>query len=358
MKPTFFFLIISIGLSNIGWAQTSENQITTYLENVVNEYNIPSISAGILADGKIIWSGAAGFSNRELQVEASTETLYRIGSISKVLTAALVLKLVELDKLDLQDPIQKYLPDYPIDKKGQIKVFHLLSHTSGIDHYKGKETRSFMHYDNLRDASRLFETRKLKFEPGTKYRYTSYGYTLLGAVIEAATGKSYAVNLKELILEKAGMYNTHVEDHNRIKLNQAKLYKKKENEIISDVDNDLSNIYPAGGLVSTATDLLLFFEAWRNGELISFENVQKMVDAIEFNGQILDENAGLGWNIWKHNKHGWVCHRIGGQSGTSALLISYREKNVTVALLSNQAVLDPIWEIANTLIGFGLDRKE
>ena len=115
------------------------------------------------------------------------------------------------------------------------------------------------------------------------------------------------------------MNNTHIEDRNEMKLNQAKLYKKKGNDIILDVDNDLSNIYPAGGLISTATDLLLFFDAWKNGKLISFENVQKMVDAIEFNGQILDENAGLGWNIWKHNKHGWVCHRIGGQSGTSAL---------------------------------------
>ncbi|NNJ81331.1 MAG: beta-lactamase family protein [Flavobacteriaceae bacterium] len=357
MKYKLILLTISICLSNISWAQSSENEITAYLEKVINEYNIPSISAGILVDGKIIWSGAVGFSNKEKQVEASTETLYRIGSISKVLTTALVLKLVELDELDLQSPIQEYLPDYPIDKKGPIKVIHLLSHTSGIDHYKGKESRSFTHYDNLRDASRLFETRKLKFQPGTKYRYTSYGFTLLGAVIEAATGKSYATNLKELILDKGGMNNTHIEDRFEMKLNQAKLYKKKGNDIILDVDNDLSNIYPAGGLISTATDLLVFFEAWRSGKLITNKNIQKMVDAIESDGQILDENAGLGWNIWKHNKHGWVCHRIGGQSGTSALLISYREKGVTVALLSNQAVLEPIWEITNTLIGFGLDRK-
>ncbi|MBT8252393.1 MAG: beta-lactamase family protein, partial [Bacteroidia bacterium] len=156
----------------------------------------------------------------------------------------------------------------------------------------------------------------------------------------------------------AGMNNTYIEDRTYPKLGQAKLYKKKGNEIIPDVDNDLSNIYPAGGLVSTATDLLMFFEAWRSGQLISMDNVQRMVEAIERNGEILDENAGLGWNIWKHNKHGWVCHRVGGQSGTSALLISYREQGVTVALLSNQAVLDPIWEITNTLIGFGLDQKD
>ncbi|NNK87288.1 MAG: beta-lactamase family protein [Flavobacteriaceae bacterium] len=358
MKPTFLFLFISIALSKPSPAQTSQDTITTYLENAVSEYNIPSISAGILVDGEIIWSGAAGFSDREEQVETTGETLYRIGSISKVLTTALVLRLAETGQIDLQDFVQKYIPDYPVDKKGPIKVIHLLSHTSGIDHYRGKETRSFIHYDNLRDASRIFENRKLTFVPGTKYRYTSYGFTLLGAVIEAATGKSYESNLKALVLDPAGMRNTFIEDRTDPKSGQAALYKKKGNEIIRDVDNDLSNIYPAGGLLSTASDLLLFYEAWRNGKLISKENVQKMLDAVENNGQVLDENAGLGWNIWKHNKHGWVCHRIGGQSGTSALLISYREQGVTVALLSNQAVLDPIWEITNTLIGFGLDHKE
>ncbi len=358
MKPTILLLIFSIGISNPGWAQSEKEQIDSYFQKAVTDYNVPSISAGILVDGKIIWTGTAGFSDIEQQIKPTEETLYRIGSISKVLTTALVLRLSETGKLNLQDPVQKYLPDYPLDKKGPIKINHLLSHTSGIDHYKGKETRSFVNYDNLRDASRLFESRKLKFEPGTRYKYTSYGFTLLGAVIEAATGKSYADNLKELVLEKAGMTNTFIEDRNNMNSAQAKLYKKKGNEIIPDVDNDLSNIYPAGGLISTATDLLLFYEAWRNGKLITNDHVDQMLKAIEFNGEVLDENAGLGWNIWKHNKHGWVCHRIGGQSGTSALLISYREQGVTVALLSNQAVLDPIWEITNTLIGFGLDHKK
>ncbi len=358
MKPSSFLLIFLIALSIQSWGQTSKSEISAYLDQVVTEHNIPSLSAGILVDGELIWTDAAGFANKENQVEATTETLYRIGSISKVITTVLVFRLVESGKLNLEDPVQKYIPDYPIDKKGPIKVIHLLSHTSGIDHYRGKETRSFEHYSNLRDASRLFENRNLKFKPGTKYQYSSYGFTLLGAVIEAATGISYHANLKELVLDKAGMRSTFIEDRTDIKPGQAKLYKKKGNEVIPDVDNDLSNIYPAGGLVSTATDLLLFFESWRNGKLISAENVQKMVQVLEYNGDVLNENAGLGWNIWKHDKYGWVCHRIGGQSGTSTLLISYRDQGVTVALLSNQAVLDPIWKITNTLIGFGLDQKK
>ncbi|MCA0152091.1 serine hydrolase domain-containing protein [Winogradskyella vincentii] len=338
--------------------QVSNDSINSYLIEVVKTHQIPSVSAGILVDGKITWVGSSGYSDLDSQMTASTESLYRVGSVSKVLTATLVLRLVELGVLDLNEPIQTYIPNYPLDRKGAIKVIHLLAHTSGISHYKGNENRSFVHFNNLREASRLFEDRKLKFKPGTKYKYTSYGYTLLGAVIEAATGKSYFDNLKTHILDVAGMNHTFIENKNSPKIQQVKLYKKEDGKIVLDVNNDLSNIYPAGGLLSTPNDLLLFYNAWNSGKLISQKNIDLMVSVIKTDGKVLDENAGLGWNIWEHNSLGWVCHRIGGQSGASALLLSYREQGVTVVLLSNQAVLDPIWEISNTLIGFGRNQKK
>ncbi|WP_411895110.1 serine hydrolase domain-containing protein [Winogradskyella sp. A2] len=352
-----FYLALLIAIGSNCHAQKSNDSINAYLDSVVLRDNIPGISAGILVDGELYWTGASGYADVENKIEAKPETLFRIGSINKVLTATAILKLSENGSIDLQAPIQTYLPDYPISKKGEIKTIHLLNHTSGIAHYKGKENRSFVKYDNLRDACRIFESRTLKFKPGTRYMYTSYGYTVLGAIMESVTKKSYYDAMKELIFDPAEMTSTFLDNRTKSNTDLAKLYTKKGDQIKPDVNNDLSNIYPAGGLVSTTTDLLKFVDAWKKNILLSEESNKMMLETPLYNGKVLDENAGIGWNIWQHNKYGLVYHRIGGQSGTSALLLSYSETGVTVILLSNQAVLDPIWEITNRLIGFGLSSK-
>ena len=133
-----------------------------YLAKAIEEHGIPAISAGIAVDGEIAWTGVAG--------DADADTPFRIASISKVLTAVAALRLAEQGVLDLEAPVQTYLPDYPPPRKGTMKVRHLLEHTSGIRHARGDESRhSLTRYDSLRDACRFFEGRKLAFTPGTKH---------------------------------------------------------------------------------------------------------------------------------------------------------------------------------------------
>lgn len=357
MKRIIFLHTLLIHFT-FGQTQPVGDNIDQYLDSVTNAYKIPGIAAGIAVDGKIFWTGSSGYADIENSTKASPQTIFRTGSITKVLTATAAMRLVEDGKLDPEATVQTYLPDYPVSKKGEIRIKHLLYHTSGIRHYKGNENRSFTHYDNLRKASEIFQDRSLKFEPGLDYQYTSYGYTLLGAVIENVTGESYYDALKSLVLDPAGMESTFVEDRSQINENQAKLYTKKGKDILPDVDNDLSNIYPAGGLVSTVEDLLKFVIAWESAQLVTENSMKQMLEPPKSGSKVLAENAGIGWNIWKHNKYGQVYHRVGGQSGTSALLISYRDAGVSVILLSNQAVLDPIWEITNELIGYGLRSKQ
>ena len=124
-----------------------------------------------------------------------------------------------------------------------------------------------------------------------------------------------------------------------------------------DTVNDLSLIYPGGGMISTPTDLLRFVIALENGDLLSKNSIDLMLGKT---GETVSKQqpAGLGWNAWQHESHGRILSRVGGQSGCSALLLSYADRGVTVALVANLARLDPIWELTNELMGIGLSAKQ
>lgn len=329
-----------------------------YIQEALETHQIPAISAGILVDGEIVWTGAAGFRDLEKRLPVTPETTFRIASISKVLTAAAVLRASEKGLIDLQAPVQHYLPDYPHSKKGQIKIEHLLLHTSGIRHSKGKESRTQEHYASLRDACRFFEKRRLAFTPGTKYRYTSYGYTVLGAVLESAGGVGFEPFMQSHVWEPAGMEHTALDRRPSDTAGEASLYRVEKGRLVPDVKNDLSLIYPGGGMISTAGDLLRFVDALENGTLISSESLETMLKHPVHNRKVLEEHGGMGWNVWDHEYHGMILSRVGGQSGTSALLVSYRDKGVTAVVLTNVAQLDPIWELVNSLIGMGVEAKQ
>ena len=149
------------------------------VENFVAE-GVVGISAGYSIDGEIKWKTAKGFMDRDKEVLFRPNTLSRTASIAKPMTSVAIMQLVEQGKLDLDVQIQTYLPDYPVKKKGTITIRHLLNHTSGIPGYKnGKERQNQKQFDNLWDATQVFAKRKLQFEPGTEFSYTTYGYVVL-----------------------------------------------------------------------------------------------------------------------------------------------------------------------------------
>lgn len=355
MKKSILLGIIFLWIfGNTLKAQTLQLEADAYLVSILEKYNIPGLSAGIAKNGKIIWTGVAGHKDIDHQQQVDSTTIFRTASISKAITATAIFQLVEKGKLDLNAPIQQYLPDYPTSKKGTITILHLLSHTSGISHYKGNENRHFIHYPNLNAATQLFENRRLLNKPGKKYRYTSYGYTILGAIIEKVTGQSFGEYLHQHIFKIVGMQTARLDNRKEKDINQAELYQLKEGQIIKEVSNDLSLIYPAGGINMSATDLLKFVLAFENGQLITRASKERMLQAPVFNGKILNEHGALGWDIWTDPNFGKGYSKVGGQAGASSLVLHLRDKQLTVVLLSNLTYLSPIWEIVNHLRDLGL----
>src|SRR5215470_16756994 len=168
---------------------------------------IPGFNIAVAIDGKIVYSEGFGYADLEQRVPAWQITKFRIGSVSKPLTSASLMKLVEQGKIDLDAPIQKYVPSFP-DKGALITPRMLAGHLGGIRHYKEGEVDNQKHYDNVVDGLERFRDDSLVVPPGTKFSYSSYGYNLLSAAIEAAAGKPFLVFEEEQVFNALGLLNT------------------------------------------------------------------------------------------------------------------------------------------------------
>ncbi|HUE95624.1 MAG TPA: serine hydrolase domain-containing protein [Longimicrobiaceae bacterium] len=163
----------------------------TFVESVRQEWGAPGVSVAVALDGRIVFARGAGWADLVDSVPAEPETVYRIASTSKVITATAVLQLVERGLVGLDDDIRRYVPGFP-PKPWPVTVRQVLTHVAGIRHYeRGETSRKMEHYATVEEALALFAADSLLFQPGTRYGYTTYGYTLLQGVIEAAAETTF-----------------------------------------------------------------------------------------------------------------------------------------------------------------------
>ena len=275
-------------------------RVETAISSFMSRQNVPSLSIAIVKDNEICFSGAYGFTDLENFVPAKTVTVYRIASTTKPLTATAVMQLAEKGKLDLDAPIQKYVPSFPI-KKFPVTTRELLAHLSGIRYYRQGEGERTLRYNTLTDALSIFKDDALENEPGTTFLYTTYGYTLLGAVIEGASGMSFMDYMKEHVFKPAGMLRTTNDDVFAVIRNRARGYTPRvfgqlDGNYRNPVLMDSSYKIPGGGIVSTAEDLARFAIAVQNGTLIKRETFAEMTRSQKTrDGR--ETGYGYGWYV-------------------------------------------------------------
>lgn len=259
--------------------QTLKEQADSAINKTIENKEFLGVSVGLYKQNCGSYIAGAGFSHKQANAKADGDMLNRIASITKPMTAVAIMQLYEQGLIDLDAPIQTYLPDFPKKPQGDISVRQLLQHTSGFPHYSSQwDALSFTHYNTLRDAVNSFKARELSFTPGTKFQYTSFGYTILGAIIESVSKTTYEDYMQKNIWAKAGMTHTHLE-RNFNDPHKAGLYAKVQSVFIRSPQTDGSVIYPAGGVESTAEDLLKFGEAILNNQLIRSDTLASMIDA-------------------------------------------------------------------------------
>lgn len=302
----------------------------------------PGITVAVARDGEIVLRKGYGTADAELGVAAGPGTVYRIGSITKQFTSALVMRLVEAGELSLDDPITDYLPDYPTQGH-TVTIRHLLNHTSGIKSYTGLgETFWGVANDDLSEAEliELFDDLPFDFEPGAEYRYNNSGYYLLGVIIGKVTGTPYADHLEGSLLEPLGLDHTLYCGNRRIVPERAEGYAYDEvGELVNARYISMANPGAAGAVCSTVGDLVRWTELLHDGEVVGASSLEAMTTpTVLASGDTAPYGFGLG--LGELEDHRKVQHG-GGINGFSAYLARYPEDALTIAVLTNSGSGDP-----------------
>ena len=322
-------------------APLATEKIETAISSFMSQQNIPGMSVAIVHENQIRFQRGYGMAEVENFVPAKALTVYRIASVSKSLTAVAAMQLVEKGKLDLDAPIQKYVPGFPA-KNFPITTRLLLAHLSGIRNYRPAEGERTNRYPTLTDALAIFKDDPLEFEPGTRFSYTTYGYTLLGVVIEAASGVNFENYMRENIFRPAGMTHTYVDDLYAIILNRARgntprVFGVLDGNYRNPSLMDSSYKIPGGGFLSTAEDLGRFAIAAQNGVLIKPETFAEMSRSQKTrDGQ--ETGYGYGWYVGGNLGFSADAEAVwhgGVQQGFTSDLVLLPKKRFAVIILTN-----------------------
>ena len=254
-------------------------------------------SVAVSACGQIVWQAGFGFADIEAQTPVTIDTLFRAGSVAKTLTSPLLVQAEARGELDLDADIRTYFQAFP-PKEHEFSTRQLAGHTAGIRHYSGDEFASNVAFDTVSDGLVIFQDDPLEFEPGTQYSYSSYGWNLLSAVVEGATGRDYLELMQTDVFDPAGMDSTFAEGRADTPGGQVTYYLYDQEDramvVAPPVNNSIK--WASGGFVSTPTDLLRFGLAMEDGTLVSPEAYQAMRETMH-TADGTATNYGLGWAI-------------------------------------------------------------
>jgi len=290
----------------------------------------------------------------------TSSTLFRLGSISKPVTAIAILQLWEQSKLDLDAPVQKYCPAFP-QKESPITTRQLLGHLGGIRHYNsdGKgdiPEDSARHFADIQESLTIFAGDPLAAKPGTKFHYSTYGYTLVGCVLEGAASQKYVDYVRENIFRPAGMVETQADDFFAVIPHRTRWYHKDKAGIVRNAGVlDSSYKIPGGGLISSADDMARFEAAILADKLIHRATRDLMWTSLK----TADGKAtgyGLGWGLAdKFGVH--IFAHTGGQQGTSTAFALVPERRAGVVVLANMDNVDS-GSLADQILKIVLDLKD
>ncbi len=294
---------------------------------------IPGLSVALVVDRQLKWTNGYGLSDLENEVPARAATVYRLGSVSKPITATAILQLSERGRLDLDTPIQKYCPAFP-EKPWPITARQLLAHLGGVRHYRDGELELTRHYPGVAEGLAVFKDDPLVQEPGTKYLYSTFGYNLLGCAVEGAAGRSFADYLRENVFRPAEMEKARPDDVFAIIPNRAQGYARDGSGHLRNADlADMSYKVPGGGLIATAADVARFAQALESGTLLGKDTLEKMLTP-QKTREGTPTAYGLGLTIGERNGRREAWH-TGGQARVSAVLYLQPDQGLAIALLCN-----------------------
>jgi CubicO group peptidase (beta-lactamase class C family) len=307
---------------------------------------IPGVQIAVAIDGTLVWSEGFGYADAARRRPVTRETQFRVGSVAKPLTAAAVALLYEQGKLDLDTPIQRYVPTFP-EKGYPITTRQLAGHLAGIRHYRDREFFQNRHFATVRDGLAIFQDDSLLFPPGTRFSYSSYGWNLVSAVVEGAAGEDFLSYISAHVFRPLGLAHTAPDRADSVIPDRTQFYDADSTgayHVAPQVDNSYK--WAGGGFVSTAEDLVKFGSALVAPGFLRPETLD-LLFTTQRTSAGAETGYGIGWFLRADSLgHRWAFHGGSAVGGTAVFGLD-RDARVVVAVLTNlsDAPMGPVQEI-------------
>lgn len=324
-------LVLPLAAQEPGWVATVDKLVAERLAKP----DAVGFSVGIAQRGQVVLAKGYGLAEAEFKVPANATTRFRIGSVTKQFTAALVMRLVEQKKLSLDDGLEAYVPEFPLQDK-KVTIHMLLNHSSGIPSYTdiGEEWIK-MHPLELSHEQllALVAGKPFDFEPGTDWKYNNTGYYLLGMVLEKVHGKTYAEVVQEELAAPLKLEHTRYDSNRELIENRAQGYSMRGDVRTNDDHLGMSQPGAAGALLSTGGDLVSWSMSLAGGKFVSPDSWALMTKPLILpNGQ----DTGYGFGLMIGDVEGKrSIHHGGGIHGFNSVLLHLPEDDLHVAVISN-----------------------
>ena len=321
----FFSLVLILPAFSLGAIVEITEPVDQIILKEMERQKIPGFAAAIIVKGNVLHAKGYGYSDLQAKIKVTPQTLFGIGSVSKAMTAFLVMLLNQDRQINIEDSVRKYLFLAPIEFN-EVTIEELLSHTSGIPQYQGPHLPWPKTWDKI-------SKKPFQFKPGTDVKYNNFGYIILTRLIEMVTGKAYSEFLKEKLLNPLNMHATKIPD-DLYPQGIAVRYHIAEGQILP-----AKNLKPwkqmsgSGGIVSNLEDLIKWDKAMTAKKILSNNSYREMWSPYVLkNGQ--SSGSGLGWHLFLDNGK-LIAKKSGGIAGFRSLMVRHIDDEISLIFLAN-----------------------
>lgn len=318
------------------------------LDSVMEANSIPGLSVAVGRGSQVIWSEGFGYSDLTHDVMVTPLTKFRVGSVSKPITAAAIAVLLEEGALNLDVPVQTYVPSFP-EKRWPVTTRLLAGHLGGIRHYQGDENFSSVRYPTVLSGLTIFQDDPLINEPGTEYSYSSYAWNLISAVVEGASGEAFLDYMDRVVFAPLGMEHTVAGHTDSIIPNRTRFYVLSDDgDVLNAPYVDNSYKWAGGGFLSTPEDLLRFANGHLGPGFLQAETLELLFTS-QTTRDGTETGYGVGWSS-SSNAHGErIVSHGGGSVGGRTMLTINRDTGVIVAIVANLSSAPMTAELAGRI---------
>ena len=320
------------------------------LQALVETNGVPGMGAAVWRDGRVAWTGCAGLRDVEARAPVRRDTVFRLASVSKVIATTAAAKLIEDGRLDIDAPVGATLP-WLTPAWSQVTVRQLAAHISGAPHYAGNDLQVLgkVRYPTAREAVGYFSDRALLSTPGTKYSYSSWGYTLIGAMIEARSGQHFLNYVRQHVTDGLAI----LADGDAPSAQASVLYDIEHGPARRVPPTDMSYTWPGGGLAGTPEALATFGGRLLDHRIVGAARWEAMLQpTLLADGTPVHErdyDVGFGWRVGRDADGNRIAHHAGTTTGARSVLLLWPGQDTAVGVLSNAMWVSAIEPTAELL---------